>query len=519
MESQEQFQQSSLAVALRSEDTAKSIPVNLIISIIKDDNYYEAFTNNFENNRHIFGNTQQATYTKAIQQFKEAIEKNNYDFQLTEQHYQRISHIIENYGQIKNNLKDIVDANPNYKYEVREGVTIYLSTLFQYLTDYRILHKVFNSVDRDEKVYQVYYAKDLIHGFGLLFREIEMRWGEINLDDNDPNLYRLMSIVNAFSHCIEDPTCKFYLPEQGIAELQQHLDIPYLSMLLSAKTVPLDIKKRYLTSVSPATLNSLYTKMELGEKNRLARELGIWPVDETMQKRMDTINEYIQSGLIANLKKVFNGYVKEEEYHQLLHIHLFCTNEGLAYRHNESSHTLATNDGNNTTIDIESPYTENYEFPEAILTDAITHEAVHNLSKTTKGAGFKVEKKYRGLNEAITQYLAETALGDKAYAKLTGKSYCGYGRSVTVIEKLVNMGIFTVEELAYNYVNNNVEYLQKSITAYTDINTYNEIIENFNIINFSEDKKLRKTSLNRLDTILVELREKSKTNTQAHKRS
>lgn len=517
----EQFKNSELTVSLRPEDTTISIPVNLILKIIKEEDYYLAFVSNFENNKHIFGNISQALYAKSIEQFINAVNKNKYDFQLTEEHHNRINYIIDNFSnQNLNYLKDLIELYEEFDIDVSDNKYMDLEQLYKILTDNKLLNKLFNGIDRNKDIIDYYSNKEVLTGLTRLIKELEENYEEYNLSDEDPIMYRLISIVHAFKDVTTDSEYKITLNEAGIAEVIKKLDKEFLVMLISNKTVPLEVKKLYLNNMSEQTRNFIYNEMELSERNRIATELGIWPVDEKMQRRIEALNDYVNNELIPRLKKVFNGYVSEEIYNEILGMNLYYNNIGYITKYSSVGYSLAINNGIYTAIDIETPYNGQYKEPDLILIDAITHESIHNISKSYKGAGFSVKNIYSGMNEAITQYLAEEALGEQSYVSTTGQPYCKYYKSVEFIRKLVDIGIFTVPELAYNYVNNNAEYLQESITKYTDIDTYNQMIQYFYTINKSTNYQDRKTAIDKLDSILVELREKKKKNKiETHKRS
>lgn len=507
---EEQFLASELEVQLRKEDTLSLIPVSLLLSIIKDDNYYLAFTTNFDESRHLFKSDKQAIYAKAMKELIDAINKNNYDFQLTQTHQERIKYIIDNYTkEEKNYLKDIVECNNNYKFILSSKRSISLKYLYDTLSKNDNLNLLFNGIDLGCDSLDDYTNKEILEGFSLMLEQLDKQFAALNLDDDDPNLYKLISIVHTYSYLLDKEENRLYINKDAFKVMQKHLDNGYLSLILSSKAVPLEIKRQYIENINPDEIKHLSKNMELGELAKLSKEIEELKIDKETQRRIALATDYVSNHLINALKKVFNGFVPDEKYQELTKISTFFKHSGYSVRYKKSGPALGLSTGLNLVINLDMLYGED-DNPDAMLIDSLTHEAIHHLSTSEKFTGFKKNDEYFGINEAVTQYLTEQALGENAYVKIMKKSYCYYYRSVHFIERLVNMGVLSLPDLAKNYVENNVDYLQKSLMEYIDLDTYNHMITNFNILNHYGKEEDRNEAEQKLDALLIEIREKSK---------
>ena len=310
---------------------------------------------------------------------------------------------------------------------------------------------------------------------------------------------------------------KYYHKLQNITHNQiiavvQSYENSYLLDLFESGKLSVDVIKRLIESMTSEQKSYLADNLELSIRDKLN---SIFDTIKSLKGRRSIkyykkCFDYVHTQLLSELKSLFNGWVTEEKYQELLKVTYFYGEAGFITKLGEKvrKNVAGFNNGKRTLINVD--IVENFDdigVDRAImLFDFIVHESIHHISAAFERSGFFLysTEVYRGINEACTEYFAELVRKENSYQQL-GEVICGFHGTVQQLSRLIDAGIFDVKELAENYINGNVDYLRNSLLKYVDETTYNRIIQCFYDGIDSVDMTLRQNALTELDQLITDL--------------
>lgn len=294
-------------------------------------------------------------------------------------------------------------------------------------------------------------------------------------------------------------------------------DTETLLKLITSKNLTGKVMRDFLTHISYEQYTYLLNNIEFSLRREIALYAGLESfassyVDSFMyfyEKAM----EYIKNEYLLEMKALFKNFVSEEKFEELLKTHLFKrVNEFIeTYGSENAMGVMANNNG------IVCKYNTDYfykldddkENVSRLLFDTVVHESIHHISAGTGRSGFRYKtddgEVYRGINEACTEYFAQLVRKGKSYQQVTSKAESGYYYTVQELSRLVDNGIFDLNELIENYIKGNTGYLYDTLSKYVDDKAYNRIIKCFFDVNESKDNSVRKSSLIELQDFVSDI--------------
>ena len=211
-------------------------------------------------------------------------------------------------------------------------------------------------------------------------------------------------------------------------------------------------------------------------------------------KEVKDVLKYVDSGLKTDIDNSFKGMVSKEQLNRinLDKLKLFSSDLFLSYKFGIDEHTAGYNSEKETVINIDSKLD---------LKITLVHEYLHEVSRSTSDysiTGFRIEEKYRGINEATTQFLSE-------YLCKENDVQCGYTKTVAQLRRLVDGNVIDFETLSSGYFGNDINGLKKELDSLGGIGTFDQITNLMYTVNEDKSKDRRLAANDELDKLVTDL--------------
>ena len=202
------------------------------------------------------------------------------------------------------------------------------------------------------------------------------------------------------------------------------------------------------------------------------------------------LEDWANGRMTNNFINTFGGYVTDEQIANLRGTNYYVSEEQFRLLQPDPS-VMGYNNGEASVM--------RTAFSNDILRANTSHESIHQLSSTLDSdgnriAGIRQGEAYRGLNEAITEYLNMLSLGSE-YPR---QPYCGYQRAVAILDTMVGEGILNLNIIMQDYfVNHRPAAINGAISQY-DGDAFQYIAQAFDGA-ISKNKEIQAANLKVLD--------------------
>ena len=245
------------------------------------------------------------------------------------------------------------------------------------------------------------------------------------------------------------------------------------------------------------TIIYLKNNLEATLRHELATK---YQIKELYDERTDGIINYVNNDLVNNIKNQFSEYVSSDRIDAIDETYKLLNDERFKEQVNTEG-VMAYNNGKESVI--------NLSYEDGIIKANISHEAIHGLASNDylgsdgqihTARGFSIDEQNAGFNECATEYLNELVMQEN----YPSDSYSGYSSGVSRLEKLVDSGILNQESLTKSYFNNDIGYIENTITQIGGKEIYNDLMTNFDNA-ISGNAEMSKQALENIDSIISNL--------------